>query len=169
MDRVIVPCDKFTYARMRLFLATVPDVTPPHATLIAIETNRLNFVAKDIFLELRNCIDVATTASKAVGFNISVSRMRKRYYISDKVELSTDHPTFTSSGDSGKTTTYADFAKLFERRAGERRYVATGYSTQLTKSYSREALDDDDTHGETALPGRHGSPRFISPSWQTRR
>ena len=147
LDATDLPTDRFPFAHLRLVLSVQRDVTSadadaaaePVAQLVAIETTQLMFMPKEIFLELRNCVDAATSSLNAVGFNVSVARMRKKLHLKDKIVLNIDGQVF----DRRNTKMLcADFAKLFERRGVRRHYVASGYATTRLTSHSSSTADE---------------------------
>ena len=94
---------------------------------------------KEIFLELRNCVGATTSSLNAVGFNVSVARMRKKLFLKDKIVLNIDGPVFDRRNTK---MLHADFAKLFERRGVRRHYVASGYATTRLTSHSSSTADE---------------------------
>ena len=147
LDATDLPTDRFPFAHLRLVLSVQRDVTSadadaaaePVAQLVAIETTQLMFMPKEIFLELRNCVDAATSSLNAVGFNVSVARMRKKLFLKDKIVLNIDGPVFDRRNTK---MLHADFAKLFERRGVRRHYVASGYATTRLTSHSSSTADE---------------------------
>ena len=143
------PSDQFAFAQLRLILSVPHDRSKQQASLVAIETTLINFVAKDVYLEMRNCVDAHTQQLKAMGFNVSVARMRKKLCLREKITLSIDDSIFDTDSTKARR---AEFVKLFDRRGHKRSYLATAYAVTKMTSHISSVASDSSGYGDDYSP-----------------